>query len=265
MAAARTIPRGTMTLGTITAGDDVHVLEGPQDITGSLDNSGTNELLSMDISAGYAGSLGTSAGFLKTTFSGYLYYAGTGHIWFQSLSGTGTTTALVYSVGGGHFHLVGGGTVTRMEVVAGEFTAANEVTITTLRIGKSGRGILLDSGSGAAVGTLDTWGMTYSQRPHTTVNLMDGMLTLDMDSNNAVNAHGTINIWGGRIKLRDSGTVTNLKCFSSIPDISSLTRAVTITDATINTSLPGWGAFRYSPLLTFTNAPTLIQGDGRQQ
>jgi hypothetical protein len=260
--------RNATTFGAAAAGDTFFVQEGALDITGNLDYSGVNTSVIGEISRFYTGSIGSSSESWKTAFSTRLVWEGSGDLWFESNSLDSEATALIYCIGAGHLHLTGSAAppvVTRLEALSGFQTVAAGVTVTTGRFGGSSSARLLDSGSAVAVTTLDViGGQVYSQRPHTTINGAGGSIMLDCDSTGGVNAHGTINAYGAKISIRDSGTITTLNAMYSVPDASTLTRALTITNTTINMGLPGAQAFLDHPLITFTNTPTRVGSDGRQ-
>jgi hypothetical protein len=259
--------RGTTTFSAASAGDTFYIDEGTQAITGNTDYSGVNTSVTAEISRGFTGSIGTAAAPWKTAFSTRLIYAAMGgSMFFESNAADTETTALVQCIGNGNFTASGStAVITRLEAIGGVVTVANPVTVTTARFGWNVNAELQDSGTGPTVTTLDLFGgFVKSSRPHTTINALRGRLVLDSDSAGAANAHGTINAYGAEIVIIDSGTITTLNAYNSIPNLTRLTRALVITNSTINMSLPGAQAFIDNPNVSFSNNPTLVMTDGRQ-
>lgn len=266
--ATQTINTGTTTFGAASAGDSFYIRRGGQSITGNADYSGVNTSVLAEISSGFTGQIGTSADPWKTAFSSYLWYgARAGDLYFESNALDTETTALIRHTGLGHLHVQGAtAVVTRLDT-AGTTTVANGVTVTTAYCGGYGVPVtFLDTGTGPTITTLYVNGSSViSERPHTTINAGTGSLVLRADSAHGLNAHGTINIYGGcKVTILDSGTITTLLALGSVPDVSMMTQTLTITNTTINMNLPGAQAFLDNPQVTFTNAATRIFSDGRQ-
>lgn len=262
--ATQRLTKAAPTLTAASAGDTIFINEGGFPVNANLDYSGVNRGVTMEVSQSYSGDIGDSSTQFKIAFTTRLIFGGTGHMWWISDSLDSDTSALVQVTGGGHLHFVSGGPATRAEVGFGILTAGNAASITNARIGKGGTAYLYDTGSAGTVTLAENHGGTlYSERPHTTLNHVAGRTTLAADSAGATNAHGTINVNGPGLVIKDSGTITALNCNLGIPDVSQLANTLTITDTTINMLIPGAQAFLDHPLITFTNTPTRLYNDGR--
>lgn len=263
--ATQQINAGTVTFGAAAAGDTFYINKGGQSIVGNVDYSGVNTSVAAHVRSGFTGQIGTAAAPWQTAFSSVLWYgAGGGNMYFESDALDTETTALVRHTGGGHLHLMTGGIITRGDFF-GRTQVTNGVTVTTAYCGGPGQEVRFeDTGSGAAVVTTYVLGASvYTQRPNTTIHAGVGSLTIDSDEAGNVNAQGTINIYGNcPTTILDSGTITLLLALGRIPDVSQLTRPLTITDCTINMMLPGAQAFLDTSLITFTNTPTRVGSDG---
>lgn len=259
--------KGTTTFGAANGGDTFYILDGGMVISGNLDYSGVNTCVVCEVAKGFTGDIGTSANSFLTAFSTRLVYgAGGGNMYFDSNALDTETTALIQCIGNGHFHFVGGSTgiATRFEAIGGMVTVSNGPTLTTARFGGNVQASLLDTGSGTSIVTLDvTGGSVYSERPHTTINAHRGILVLNADQANGVNAHTTINVNGAAVTINDSGTIGTLNWNAGTVDAAKLTRPLTISASTINMSLPGAAALLNHPLITFSSN-TKIYTDGRQ-
>lgn len=262
--ATQVIIAGDTSFDAVGAGDSFYVTGGGQTIAGNVDGSGQNTSVLAEIGKAFTGQIGTAADPWQTAFSTRLVYAAAaGDIYFESDAADTETTALVQCIGGGHFHFVNAGIATRFESISGQVTVGNGAVITNGRFG-GGLVNLLDTGSATALTILNVSGATvYSQRPHTTIILMSGSLTLDADAAGAVNAHTTINVYGGTLNLKDSGTITTLTWEGGMVNASQIARATTITNTNIRMDLPGAQALLDSPNITFTNTPTRYYTDGR--
>jgi hypothetical protein len=260
------VAANTITVPALSAGDALFVQAGSQPVTGNIDHTAIDRLLSIETAKNFMGSIGTGAAPFKGACSGYLAHMGSGEFYWESNStGGAETTAIAYMWGSGKLHCVGAAAaVTRLEGIHGRIHVENSVTVTTLRIGGHCKAEVRDSGSGPAVVTTDLLGGDlYSQRPHTTINAHRGAITLDQDDTGAANAHGTINVNGASLVLRDSGTVTQFNWYAGTVDASQLQRPVIFTNSIINMSLPGAQALLQNPLITFSSNVEIMT-DGRQ-
>lgn len=251
-------------LDAATAGDSFYVESGGFPVTGNVDYSSANRSVLMDVCRGYIGQLATSAAMLRMAFSTGLFYdAGGGDMWWESDSLDSDVTALVYHTGKGHLHVVGAtGTITRYEASSGGTTIGNAVTLTTARFDGGAEATILDGGTGPTITLLEVGGgNVISQRPHTTATITGGKLTLDADSAGEVNAQGTINLsTGGTLILKNTGTITAFNWKGGTLEVPS-GRPVTITDCSVNMTLPGASAFldlATHGKIVFTNTPTRL-------
>lgn len=256
-----TVERGATSLGTPGDGNPLYILGGGATITGNVDHSAlTNGLTYVEISREFYGVLGgAGAPFICEIQNHFFYLASGGEVYYQAKDTT-DATPLVWVHSGGHFRAVTDGTVTRFEVSAGTVTISAPFIATTLRVG-GGNVSLLDATSTdpTLIHMTKGGGRLRTERGATTITCEGGDIIIDAGSNTI----GTLNALGGGIKLLGSGTITTANCYSSIPDLSSLTQPVTITNSTVNMSLPGAQAFLDHALVTFTNTPTRLLGDGR--
>lgn len=265
--ATQIIKAGTTSLGAANAGDSFYIQEGGQGISGNVDYSAVNTSVTGLVAKGFSGSIGTSANPWITSFSTRLVYGGSGHLYFKGHAADTDVSALVQCTGTGYFHFLTQGTATRFEAISGTQYVANGVTLTTARFGGTASATINDTGTGAAVTTLEVYrgASVYSQRPHTTINLYGGTLTLDADDAGDVNAHTTVNVVGGTLILKDSGTITTINYIDGVIQAARLTRILTITNTNINMTLPGAQSFldmATNGLIVFTNTPTRLMTDG---
>lgn len=219
-------------------------------------------LVRIEVSPEFHGQVGAPGSPLYARATSELRYAaGGGAMYYR---GTGSATALITIDSAGDFHFVTGGIATRFESVRGRSVIYAPATPTSLRI--SGGYVHLRDDVSATDPTEITLvdgtggGVLVCERGATTLNAGSGEIIISAGAN----TFGTINaLSGGKIRLRRSGTITLLNATGSIPDASKLVAPVTITNATINMSLHGASNLIDHPLITFTNAPTKILGDGR--
>lgn len=262
--ATQTIARGSATFGTANGGDTFLIQGGGGVITGNLDYSGVTTSVIGEIAQDFSGSIGSSAASWLTAFSSRLVYAGGGELWWESDSSDTETTALFQHIGAGASYLTGDGIVTRCEQVGGLMRVSNGVTLITARFGGNATALLLDTGTGPAITTLDVTGANVTcQRPVTTANAHRGALTFDCDGAGGVNAVGTLNVNGAAVTLIDVGTISQLNWNTGTINASKLTRLLTITASSINMSLPGATTLLNNPLITFSSN-TKLYTDGRQ-
>lgn len=253
------------TFGTPTGGDSIFVEPGASAVTGNSDWSGVTRIVTMEVAKGFSGSIGTASAPFKAAATTRILHMGSGDFYWESNSSDSETTALAWLWGSGTLYCTGSGAIiTRGEAINGRFILDAASTLTTGRFGGSSNFELRDDGSGPTVTTLEVAGGSgVSRRPHTTINGVRGALVLDADTTGAVNTHGTINLYNMALTIRDSGTITLLNALGSIPDLSQLVRALTITDVNINMMLPNAQAFLDHPLITFSNTPVRLYTDGR--
>lgn len=260
------VANGSRTMGTIAASDSLFILEGNATIDTNIDQSGlaVTGIAVEEISRAFTGQIGTAAAPHKAEIDTRLVYmAQSGDMYYQA-AGAANTCALLQINGGGTFHFVSGGTCTLAEIGSGSLQVTASAVVTTLN---AAGGSVSITGTGTGVTTLNMWPgpsgsgpSVYTNRGGTTFTNKAGMLTLDIGTNTIT----TLNCSGpGKTILKESGTITTLNAEGHIPDTSALVRALTITNTTINMTLPGAQAFLDHPLITFTNTPARKISDGR--
>lgn len=257
-----TIANGVPTLGgTIASGDTLFVQGGSQYIQTNVDQSGlANGLVLVRVFGGFRGRFGSAATpFYVEITSKFVNEAQAGDIYYKGKDG-GDATPLIQHLGDSHFHFIDG-TGTAAHASAGQFTVEDGAVVVSMYVA-GGIVNILNAGS-ATVPTLlemeagpnGVGGLCYTERSPTTATNKAGNLTL-----NGTGAITTLNCEGpasnSRTIIQNTGTITAANLLGHIPDLSTLENIVTITDTTINMSLPGAGDFLANPKLTFTNTPT---------
>ncbi len=129
------VSRGATTLGAVSNGDAVFLLGGSASVTSGLDLSGIASITLLSVGDDFNGQIGTAANPLKANIATKINYgASGGDLYFQSQGSGSSTSTLLYVFGGGHFHFLTGGTLTRADVANGKMTISSACTATNLRI-----------------------------------------------------------------------------------------------------------------------------------
>lgn len=260
------IAEGAESVGAPNSGDSLFALGGGATINTNLDQSALAAgLVRVEVSKAYTGQFGSAGAPFKTKITtAIVYAAAAGDMYYRAQGQTSPgddTAALIYHIGGGHFHFVTGGTATRYEQLSGIGSIAAPCVVTNFRMAGGQCTIFDDSSTDPTVCEVYA-GQLTTERGGTTLSNHDGTMVIDA----ATNTITTLNCLGrtGNTILKESGTITTLNATGHIPDVSQLTRPVTVTDTNINMSLPGAQAFLDHPLITFSNSPQRRITDGRK-
>lgn len=259
MAATRYIAAGSTDLasaGTIETGDDIHLLGGSAVMVTNMDQAAlVTPLLSLEIPSQFNGSFGTAAVPHKGGYSSFVEYAATGgdaYFTSQNNSTTYDTVQLIMPQGtGGHFHFQESGTITSAEIAGGSFTVAAACVVTNLYMGAAANVRLYDSASTDPTLIQQAGGSLYLDRGATTLNVSGGNCWVQGVAANAIT---TLTLTGGTVWLVESGTITTINCWNSIPNCTKLVRPITISNTSINMSLGAAAeAFLSHPLITHSS------------
>lgn len=257
------VARGATTFGTPTNADNIYVLGGSASITANVNWSTVAGIGIFEINKEFSGVIASSAAPFKGEVDTRLVYeAQAGSMYFDSDGSITDATALVQVIGGGHFTFQGAGTITRLEIGSGQLTIAATAVVTTLRVGGGTTRMLDDTSTDPT--TVEVYaGFIETERGATTLTHIGGT-TIVKHNTTGPNAFTTVNVHGPGLKIIECGTITTLNCLGGVPDLSELSRPVTVTNSNVNMKLPGAKELLRHSKLTFTNATTTLIHDGRQ-
>lgn len=264
-----TVDEGSKTLGSPSSGDSLFILGGAQYINTNVDQSAlANGLVAVEVSGAFAGQFGSAGSPFYSEVTGYIWYGAiTGDMYYRGKD-SGDATPIAYIAGGGHFHGVTDGTITTGHVTSGHATFEAPFIVVSLYVAGGSTSLLDDSSTDPTLirmmaGKNGTGGALLTERGGTTITNECGDLTIDANTNTI----GTLNCTGStqtaRTRLKECGTITTANLTGHIPDMTNFARPLTITNTTINMTLPGAQAFLDNPLITFTNTPARLGTDGR--
>lgn len=238
-------------------------------ITGGMDQSATS-IESLDILDGCTAIIGGgSAGSLTCDVDGtseaetglapvsrLRYFAGGGALYFNA-GGGNTLAHFVQIATGGTFYATGGILKNvHLERGAANFGPTVLATSGAWRF-TGGTSVVSYNASGAIPELVATGGIHTLLRNATTLTVAGGaQITIDAQGL----AFTTINVFGGSLRLINSGTITTLNALGGTLDLSSVGRPITITTARI----AGEGALlvKKSSLVTVTNRVAVGRGQG---
>jgi hypothetical protein len=244
--------------GAWSTSDLFYLVNGSQEISTNVDNNGA-DMHVIDVGPGFEGDFGTAASpivaqvsdVIVDAFPYFSYAARSGSCHYSATVG-GLCDRLIQD-GDNMLHLVAG-TATRYDLNRGTLEAQAAGFIGTL-VQKSGASSLIAAATQLTTGTI-IGGTCRTERGATTFTVRDsGHLMLECKTN----AIGTLNVDGGTTTLRDCGTITQFNGTAGNL-IDDLSRPLTITDCTIDISLPWAEAFLNNPLITFTNTVVKVGG-----
>lgn len=261
--ATQIIAKNATALGTPNASDDVYLLGGNGTIGGANNDwSGVTNMNILEVPPEYTGNFGAVGTPLKARINTRLVYdAGGGSMYFESNGSASEVSALVECINRGNFYLMGSGTVTDFYVSGSCFVElGGSAPVTNIRINGGTVDIKDD---GVADPTLiqmsSPGGKCTTYRGATTIEHCGGDLTIVCGTATI----GTLLVTSSGCHLVESGTISLCKAISGIPDVSNVTRPITIDAATVNMSLAGAKAFTTHPLVTIS-ALTKFPHDGRK-
>lgn len=155
---------------------------------------------------------------------------------------------------GGAVKLVTDGTVAIMGIKRGTLSVATGNAITTgYQFGGSVE--VFDSGSTDPTTYRQRGGRLWTQRGFGSYYNSGGYATIDAGSNTITLLDMSGN---GTVDLIRSGTITTANLLGGTLDPDKIAQLVTITNCTIDVSLPWADDFLNSNLITFTNPPVII-------
>jgi hypothetical protein len=256
------VNRGVITIPAVAAADNVYFLGGSAFVSANLDHSGIANIAILEVNREFSGMVGSSSGSLKARVTTRLVYdANAGDLWFESNGSAAEDSALVQLTGGGHLHVTGAGTVTRLEVSNGQCTIATSAVITNLRVA-GGNTLVYDDTSTDPTLVEVFAGSVLLERGATTLRHVGGQ-TIVKHNTTGPNVFTTVDVYGPGLKLVGCGTITTLNAMGGIPDVSELDQPLTITNTNINMTLRGAKELLNHPKITFTNAATKFFHEGR--
>lgn len=258
------IAHGANSLGTPSSGDSIYILGGNTSIDTAVDQSALAAgLVNFEVSRAYTAHIGSSGNPVYVEITGRLIYAAQSGSMYYRGKDAGDATVLIQIHTGGEFHAVTDGTATRFEMGSGVAKIYGPFIATNIRMGGGYLTILDDTSTDPTLIHMMSGGTVFTERGMTTGTVDQGTLIIEAGTN----AITTLNCSGppqvARTILTESGTITTLNATGHIPDTTKLTNPMTITNTTINMTLPGAAAFLQNPLITFTNAATEYISDGR--
>ena len=258
--ATRNIARGSTTLGTVTADDDIYLLGGSAKLVTNMDQSALTQVDTVEISNEFTGSYGTAASPFKARVGTSFYYnaAGGDAYWVSDGSASDVSPLLIMPhTTNGHLHFDTTGTITDAQIAGGQFTISTVVVVTNLYCGANSIVRFYDDSSTDPTYVRNTGAALYLDRGATTIEHGSGQTWIQGVNAKAVT---TLNIWGPGVHISESGTITTLNAEGAIPCVAKLSRALTITTCNINMSIRGAEDFLNNPLLSIG---TTVKNMGR--
>lgn len=249
--ALQTIARGSTTLGTPNADDDLLILGGSAKIVSNMDWSGVTQADAIEIGNEFNGDFGSdSSPFKGKVETSFFYNAGGGNAYFVSDGSASDVTPLLImpNTAGGHLRFDTTGTITDAQIAGGQFTISTAVTVTNLYMTGGAKVRFYDDSSTDPTIIQKQGGTLYLDRGCGELTHTAGQTWIQGENANAIT---TLNVFGAGIHLVESGTITTLNAWGGLPCIQKLIRPLTVTTVNINMALPGAESFLQNPLLTF--------------
>ena len=249
-------------IGSPSSDDNLYFEGGNTPIITNVDQSAlANGLATIIAMAARTGDIGTAAAPLYTECSVKLICKMMAGTFYFRCKDTTDATPLIQIGGAGNFQFVTGGTATRFEIMSASAQIAGGCLATNVRA-SGGNLYIVNTGSSTAQTVLHLMAgpsggaSVLTERGITTGTVEAGTLRIDNDGT----AITTLNLTGSaqvaKTIIEDSGTITTLNVYGHVPDMTRLSRPITITNTNINMSLPGSFDFLANPMITFTNAAT---------
>lgn len=220
--------------GVPVASDDVYIVSGSDDITGSDQSAVT--LDSLTVGSQFTGSIGTSGTKLQINATEFDYSGNGTTAYFDG----NLTTATIQNTSTDDDALhISTSTITTLRVLGGRGTIqlANSCTISTTieQIGAEGATLTIADGTtigGSCTLTMDS-GQVELNEAVPTVTTFGGELIATLDSGTIT----TLNMYGGSVRWRPTAscTITTLNLYSGLFDSrESLSTTYTITNTTVH-------------------------------
>jgi hypothetical protein len=261
MANRTVINSGTLGASGHTAADNVYFQDNNTPVVTDIDASGLAAGGYNDVVFALAcrSLIGSFSAPFKAEISGMLDYGAGGGQCYYDAEGDADTCALMRVRGPGRPRMsVVGGTITIAELSGGITDILESAAATTIRMMRNAILNLPDNGSTDPTLIDAGGGEVHSARGATTIDQRGSALVeIDAGANNIT----TWTVGGGRALAKLFGTLTTLNWKHGLFDVRQLKGPVTITNTNVwvpDVDRTALDAFLNHPLITFSNAPTLI-------